>query len=259
MQVRSIARSLYWRLPEAARNALRPMARQLDRVPGTADYDRRRWIREVYTPFALNSQRQVMLSIARFCHINRPIEGYYLEFGSHEANTMRMAWDSFHHLFEWDFVAFDSFEGLPEIEPIDSQPIWEKGKLRTSEPDFLRICAAHGIAADRLRTVKGFYDESLTPALRDSLLPRKAAVVYIDCDLYASTVTVLAFVRDLLQLGTVVVFDDWNCFHARPDRGERRAFAEFRAANPDLSFGPFVETQEAKAFICTDPGTSAPS
>jgi len=102
---------------------------------------------------------------------------------------------------------------------------------------------------ERLRTVKGFYNESLTTALRDELLPGKAAFIYVDCDLYASTVPVLEFVKDFLQVGTIIVFDDWNCYHADPCKGERLAWAEFRARNPHLIFEDFYVTNEAKAFV----------
>ncbi|MBZ8134245.1 methyltransferase [Afifella sp. IM 167] len=194
-----------------------------------------------------------MLDIARFATINRPIEGYYFEFGSHEANTMRMAWDAFHHLYGWHFVAFDSFEGLPDISAIDRQAIWGKGRLKTAEESFLTICHRHGIARDRLTTVKGFYDDTLTPELKRSFQPKKAAVVYVDCDLYKSTVPVLDFIKDFLQPGTIIVFDDWNCFYGDPERGERRAWAEFLSANPELRFEPFVSTGMQMSFIHLGP------
>lgn len=215
-----------------------------------------RWTRKQYTAFGRGERRRIFMSIARFAHINRPIDGYYFEFGSHEANTMRMAWESFQHLFGWNFVSFDSFEGLPEMEDFDRSSIFTPGNLSTSDQEFVRRVTQHGMPRDRLRVVKGFYDDSLTDTLRDDLLPAKAAVVYIDCDLYKSTVPVLKFIRPFLQKGTVIVFDDWNCYHARPDSGERRAWAEFTSANPDLSFEPFVSTAEAQSFICTRVGES---
>ena len=189
------------------------------------------------------------MSIARFAHVNRPIDGYYMEFGCHEANTMRKAYDCFRHLFDWTYVAFDSFEGLPEIVEIDKQEVWQKGKNKTEEEEFVRICLRHGIPRDRLITVKGFYDESLNDELKERLLPRKAAVIYVDCDLYASTGPVLEFIKDFLQKGTVIVFDDWNCFHGDRDKGERRAFREFLEREPHLRFEEFVRTAEAQAFI----------
>jgi hypothetical protein len=102
---------------------------------------------------------------------------------------------------------------------------------------------------EKLRIVKGFYNESLTSALRDKLLPQKAAVVYIDCDLYSSTACALNFSKDFFQKGTVLVFDDWFCFYGDPSKGERRAFAEFRERNPELIFEDYIQTNEAKAFI----------
>ena len=168
---------------------------------------------------------------------------------------MRLAWRHFQHLFNWDFIAFDSFEGLPEIDEIDKQEIWQKGRLKTSDRDFIDIVTRAGMPRERLRTVKGFYDDSLTPDLAAELSPRKAAVVYVDCDLYKSTVPVLRFVKSFLQRGTIIVFDDWNCFHGDPERGERLAWAEFLQANPELKFEAFVSTTEAQSFICIDPGS----
>jgi O-methyltransferase len=213
-------------------------------------YRRKDWIKEEYTPFGRGQKKAVFMSIARYAHINRPIKGSYFEFGCHGGFTMRMAWDCFHHLFDWDYVAFDSFEGLPEIEEIDEMRIWEKGKLKTSTEDFSDLMRHHGIPSEKLKLIKGFYNNSLTEELKQDLQPKKAAVIYVDCDLYHSTVDVLKFARDFFQVGTILVFDDWFCFYGDPDRGERRAFREFCEANPALLFEEFVRNNEQMSFVC---------
>lgn len=38
----------------------------------------------------------------------------------------------------------------------------------------------------------------------------------------------LEFVTDLLVDGTILIFDDWFLFRGRSDRGEQRAFAEWK-------------------------------
>jgi O-methyltransferase len=219
-----------------------------------------RWVRGDYDRFAQAERARILLSIARFCHINRPLRGYYFEFGCHGANTMRLAWRHSRHLFDWTYVAFDSFEGLPEIGEVDKQEIWQRGKLRTEEEGFVRLVTRAGMPRERLITVKGFYDQSLTPALKERLgsHERKAVVVYVDCDLYQSTVPVLEFAKDFLQKGTIIVFDDWNCFHGDPERGERRAWSEFRARYPKLRFEEFVRTNEAQSFIFVGSSVDAP-
>ena len=223
-------------------------------LPWTKVGKHARWVSTQYSEFGRRQRREIFLGASRFLHINRPIEGYYFEFGCNEANTMRMAWDTFRFLFNFTYVGFDSFEGLPEITKIDEQAIWEKGKLAFAQDRFMSICLSHGIPRDRLKTVRGFYDQSLTNDLAKQFAPQKAAVIYVDCDLYASTVPVLKFILSFLQTGTIIIFDDWNCFNADPERGERRAWSEFLAANPNLRFESFISTAEAQSFICVNPG-----
>lgn len=242
-----IAKLIYKLLPPSGKEAARLLWAFL---PWTKEGRYKRWVSGTYVSFGQTERTRLFLSTARFMHINRPSAGYYFEFGCNEANTMRMAWDAFEHLFDFTFVGFDSFEGLPEIAEIDKQAIWEKGKLAFAEDRFINTCLLHGIPRERLRTVRGFYGSSLTTELADSLLPTKAAVVYIDCDLYESTVSVLKWIPPFLQVGTVIIFDDWNCFKADPNRGERRAWREFLDAHPRLRFEFFVSTAEGQAFIC---------
>jgi hypothetical protein len=93
-------------------------------------------------------------------------------------------------MFDWTYVAFDSFEGMPEITEIDYNAMWKKGSSATSEAELIAILESGGMPRDRLITVPGFYDQSLTSETAERLLPQKAAVIYIDCDLYISTVPV---------------------------------------------------------------------
>jgi len=242
----SVFRRFYYWLPRLIRNILGPI---LTSIPFTFRCQQKRWIKDKYARFGLDQKRHIFMSIARFCNINRPMTGYYFEFGCHSAGTMRMAFDHSRYLFDWDYVAFDSFEGLPEIPDIDKQEIWVKGKLKTTEEEFWGIVVGHGMPPGKLKTVKGFYDKTLTKELKASLLPKKAVVVYIDCDLYSSTVPILPFIKDFLQVGTIIVFDDWYSFYGGPNRGERRAFREFREKNPELMFEEFVHTNEQGSFI----------
>jgi O-methyltransferase len=228
---------------------MQEMSTHLQDFSLSAEERKQKWILGPHEEFRANARRSIFMSISIFCYHNQPLNGYYFEFGCHKARTMRLAWDTFHSLYDWTYVAFDSFEGLPEMHPLDSMPIWKKGDLKTSETDFVNTVVSHGMPRSNLRTVKGFYDESLTSALKEELLPQKAAVVYIDCDLYSSTACALNFAKDFFQKGTVLVFDDWFCFYGDPAKGERRAFREFCERNPDMVFEDYVQTNEAKAFI----------
>jgi len=161
------------------------------------------------------------------------VKGDYLEFGCHRCRTFRMALTEArkHNLQGMKFWAFDSFEGLPDLEHESSVEIWKKGALATAVEDFMRMVSEHGIYTDRVHTVKGYYSVSLTADLHKSFVDqgRKAALVTVDCDLYESAVPVLKFIDDFLQEGTIIYMDDlFAGFKGSPMKGIARAFLEYQ-------------------------------
>jgi O-methyltransferase len=189
------------------------------------------------------------------------IEGDYLEFGCFRGRSLIAAhkaigaayemfctvdvWAMYRHeapirrkLFDqMRFFAFDSFKGLPAVEGLDAlSEEFKEGMYACSESDFLEIVTSAGVPREKVITVPGFYRDSLKPELRDQLKLRKAAVVWIDCDLYESTKDALGFVQPLLQDGTIFIFDDWFGYRGNPTLGEQRAWNEFIQANPTWLF-----------------------
>ncbi len=78
----------------------------------------------------------------------------------------------------------------------------------------------------------------------------KVAVAMIHCDLYESAVPVLEFLTEFVQDGTVLIFDDWNCYRSNPNRGEQRAFKEWLDKNPNVKAAPFLGYNwHGQAFI----------
>ena len=104
---------------------------------------------------------------------------------------------------------FDSFEGLPA----DWTPNDPRGSYSTGGqlPDVPANVVLH----------RGWFAETLPRFAAGEGAPLRFA--HVDCDLYASTRTVLDALGDRLVPGTVLVFDDYL---AAADDGEARAFAE---------------------------------
>ena len=117
------------------------------------------WLAEQYTPFEQGCRERFFLACTNFLFSNFDetlSNGYYLEFGCHKARTMRYAWQHTRHNFDLTYVAFDSFEGLPDIEPIDRLANWQRGSFAMSEEDFIATVTGAGMPRERLTTVKGF-------------------------------------------------------------------------------------------------------
>jgi hypothetical protein len=133
------------------------------------------------------------------------------------------------------FFGFDSFQGLPEPAGVDVAGEFRKGDYACSRPEVTATLEKRGVDWGRTHLVEGWYDQSLTAKLKCTLAPGQVGVALVDCDLYESTVPVLRFLASLVQDGSILLFDDWNCFDRSDQKGERRAFREFLEANPRFS------------------------
>jgi O-methyltransferase len=187
--------------------------------------------------FGYNARELLLYNALQFVLMNR-VPGDYLEFGVFEGANFVAAYHlakSF-GLHSMRFHAFDSFDGLPAIDGIDANGFrhFQEGEFRSSSETFMHNVTSKGLDPSRLTVTAGWFDQVLSEQTRHSLAIDKAAVVFIDCDLYESTVPILDFITDYVQEGTVVIFDDWFCFRGNPDRGEQRAFREWLQRHPDI-------------------------
>jgi hypothetical protein len=180
--------------------------------------------------------------------------GDYLEFGVYVGTSlacMHRVADEL-GLGELRLFGFDSFEGLPAGAREDEAGIWEPGSFASDEEFTRRNLARQGVGVDseRVVLVPGWFDETLTPATAEAHGLRKASVVMVDCDLYASTRKALEFCTPLIVDEAVLVFDDWDAggLGAR-GVGERRAFEELLAEHPDLRAAELPAYEPARAFL----------
>jgi O-methyltransferase len=172
------------------------------------------------------------------------ISGDYVEFGSWGCNTLRHAfhtsetWGGKRHLW-----AFDSFQALPPPDdPRDRHPVSSGGGAgQGGVGAFHAACDRFDVPRDAYTAVEGFFEDTLPPlgAMGD---PRDIALVYVDCNLYSSTVTVFDFLAPRLKPGMIVGFDDYYLWNADSGvSGEREALHEFLAAHPEWHFHRFKD------------------
>lgn len=142
---------------------------------------------------------------------------------------------------EPQFFGFDSFMGLPPLTGPDAESReFKAGDYAGSFEEVVSNLNHFGVDWERTHLVKGWYDHLPGSAAHVATKMGPAALVLVDCDLYESTVPVLQFVRDRIQPGTIVMFDDWNCFDRSDDMGQRRAFGEFLDENPEWKATPLL-------------------
>lgn len=205
------------------------------------------------------------------------VEGDYLEFGVYAGGSFIYAYHVIEKIFEprqrpgfaerseadgveikriWEnmrFFAFDSFQGLPEPEGVDRESRdFARGKYTCAEDTFRANLARAGVPLQKVVPVRGLFEQTCTEETIRKYGMRKASIIHVDCDLYASAKTALDFVKPLLTDGTVIIFDDWFCFRGNPNLGEQRAFNEWTATMPDWSFTEYQkEGPWSNSFIAS--------
>jgi O-methyltransferase len=208
-----------------------------------------KWLYALARKSVFPDERQPYFEMAFQKVRNMQLLGDYLEFGVYRGTSFVLAASSAarYGLNTMRYFAFDSFQGLPEAEG----KVFAHGEFECSEQNFTRIITKAGVPIDKVVKVKGWYNESLTKDIKEKYKLERAAVVHVDCDLYSSTKDVLAFIEDIIQVGTIIIFDDWSVFRneQRPKEfGEPKAFNEWPLRG---TFEDFYEFGSTKAFIMT--------
>jgi hypothetical protein len=179
-----------------------------------------------------------------FCRHNH-VDGDYFEFGVYRGDTFKYAF----HLAElkenksMNFFAFDSFAGFSEPSGNDDIGIIKKGGRSCSEQDFLKIIKSDGVDLKRVKILPGWFEQTLEGAGKletdKKIGAAKAAIIYIDCDLYEPAILSLDFITNKLVDGSIILFDNWFLFKGSPYRGERKAFTEWLEKNHNFVASEF--------------------
>lgn len=187
--------------------------------------------------------RELMIELAMKYVLYNKLEGHYLELGVWRGDTFQYAYHEAQrmNLPKMQFYAFDSFRGFSEPMGKDNIGLIRKGNRAFSKDDFLKYISSHDVDLNKVKVVEGWFHETLNQETKRRLEIEKAAIVYIDCDLYEPAFQALNFIADLLEDGALLVFDDWFFLKGHPDRGERKAFHDWVNINPNLRYTDYFD------------------
>ena len=181
--------------------------------------------------------------------------GSYLEFGVFTGSSFNFAMkankriEKFFGKTNCEFIGFDSFKGFGEIKKEDENPRFKSHIFSVNEEKILKNInkSAKG---QKMRIIKGFYQDTIKNKTTSDLNIDKARVVMIDCDLKESTELALEFIRPAIQEGTIILFDDYNFFKGNKDKGEYGAFSAFQKKYPKILFRRIFDYgYSSRAFI----------
>jgi tetratricopeptide (TPR) repeat protein len=134
------------------------------------------------------------------------VQGLVLEFGVRFGNSIHML----ANLANQQVHGFDSFEGLPDEWHHEPKGSYTTKGVIPEVPENVQLHV-------------GWFDKTLPEFLAKHAEPVR--IVNVDCDIYTSTKTVLDLLAPRMQIGTVIIFDEYiGNAHWRED--EFKAFQE---------------------------------
>ena len=185
--------------------------------------------------------------------------GSYLEFGVFTGSSFNFAMkvnikiDNLFGNSNCDFYGFDSFKGFGNIEINDEHPRFNDETFSVNEEKILKNIKKNA-KGQKYKIIKGFFQDTLKKNPENYDI-KKARVIMIDCDLKSATLLALNFSKDILQKGTIILFDDYIFYKGDQSKGEYAALEEFKKQNPQIKFREAFEYGYGrKAFIVSEFG-----
>ena len=121
------------------------------------------------------------------------------------------------------FHGLDTFEGMPKNNE-NNFTFLEKSFLSSYDKVLGRI---QKINFKNFYLYKGRFNESKKEIL-ENFKDRKISIANIDCDIYNSTVDSFNIIENFLQIGSIILLDDYNAFNADNLKGQRKALNEYK-------------------------------
>ena len=164
--------------------------------------------------------------------IQNLIPGICIEFGVFQGTTINVCSSK---RPDYLFYGFDSFIGLPEA--------WREGH----PTGHFSLGGNLPIVNENVKLIKGWFSETLDEFLMN--VNSNVSFLHVDCDIYSSSKFVLDKLSKRLQVGTIILFDEFYNYpgwdtnsgfasgeYDEKGHGEFRAWQEFLEENPNINF-----------------------
>lgn len=163
--------------------------------------------------------------------------GDYLEFGVFNGASLSSAYLTFKAMGQSSsrFFGFDAFQGLPAGAESEDDGVWKKGFYTCSYEQMQECLRRKNINPDDIQWVKGWYDQTLNQETINKYQIQKLGIVFIDCDTYSSSKSVLNFIAPFITEPVILCFDDWKLNDLDiKGMGEYKSFNEFLESNQNI-------------------------
>ncbi|MCA9353581.1 hypothetical protein KC842_01790 [Candidatus Nomurabacteria bacterium] len=170
--------------------------------------------------------------------------GDYFEFGVFNGSSLGSAYLTAKKLGlnNMRFFGFDSFQGLPSGTD-EEHDVLQKGFYVCSFEKMQDCLKRRDVNPDEVTWIKGWYNETLN----DEIIQRhdigNIGIIFIDCDTYSSSKTVLDFLVPMITEPAIVCLDDWKLYDM-----DIKGTGEYKSFNEFLERNTHIKAREIKSY-----------
>jgi len=203
------------------------------------------------------------------------VQGDYVEFGVYQGDSLIKSYKEYTKFKKWlkgqmtsnerwrrevaanyidkdgktKFHALDTFKGMPENN--EGVFTFKEGTFLSDIEKVKKLCRKEGLIDEDIIFYKGLFDDTAAQ-LSKNLKGGKISILNVDCDLYISAKSALKISMPYLDIGSIILFDDYNAYAASNTEGERKAFKEFQLES-EFIWEPWQAYHfSGQAFLCVD-------
>ncbi|MBU6500439.1 MAG: hypothetical protein KGJ89_01245 [Patescibacteria group bacterium] len=181
--------------------------------------------------------------------------GDYFEFGVFNGSSIGSMYLARNELGlgSMRLFGFDAFQGLPPGSEKEDAGVYKTGFYTCSFEKMQQCLSRRNVNPDDITWIKGWYNETLTDDTIKKFSLKKIGVVFIDCDTYSSSKSVLDFLKPLITGPVIICFDDWKLYDLDvKGEGEYRSFNEFLENNSQFKAEEIKSyNRKSKSFLVT--------
>ena len=167
------------------------------------------------------------------------IQGDYVEFGCHGAETLPIAYRVSSQLRpKRQLWAIDHFQGIPAPREFrDLHPRWQEGERLTTELQFRKLCTRAGVPEHAYRLIHAPFDQLGT--LDRNTVPDNIAMAWVNCHLHSQVDAVLNFLEPRLKQGMILAFDHYFAYTRFHCSGDRSALLSLQSGAHGFRVCPY--------------------
>jgi len=206
-----------------------------------------------YIDFTYSKYQAIKKAFYITAHDN--VLGDYVEFGVFTGSSFNFAMKinkKIERIFgesQTSFFGFDSFSGFGKLNNEDQHPIFKDSLFEVNKKKIIKNIEKNS-KGQNFKIVKGFFEDIMPNKNINEFGVNKLRIVLIDCDTKKAAKLALDFIKNSIQDGTIIMFDDYVFYKGRYDMGEYSAFEEFKKENKKFFFRRIFDYgYGSKAFI----------